>query len=279
MVGITGRTLLLGIVADPVRHVQTPQHINEYLRSTHVDAVMVPVWVRPSSLGAVLHALRYVENLAGLVVTVPHKTSAAGMCATLSQRAAKVGAVNVVRRRPDGSLVGDMFDGVGFVQGLAARGVSLPEQSVYLAGAGGAARAIAFELVDAGIGSLKVWNRTKGKAEALCARLRAGSPSTHITVGTRDASENTMVINATSLGLRDEDDYPVDTSTLNSGQLVCDIIMEPRETKLLRAAAKRGCAIHHGVAMLEQQIPLMAKFLVQPLEAPTIQQATRSTGD
>ena len=258
---ITGHTRLFGILADPATHVRTPMVFNAYFRAHDIDAVLVPVEVPPGRLPILLGGLRAMTNLAGFVVTIPHKTAMAGLCDEVSREGRLIGAVNTVRRERDGRLVGTMFDGVGFVAGLRAKGHDPRGRRVYLAGAGGAASAVAFALADAGVACLTVFNRTAAKAADLATRVRAAYPTVEVAVGSADPSGHALAINGTSLGLKPGDALPFDVSRLAADTVVAEVVMNPDTTPLLAAAAARGCPIHLGRHMIEEQIRLMAAFI------------------
>lgn len=257
---ISGRTTIYGIVADPIEHVKTPEAINEVIRRRGVDGILVPFQVREADFESWIQAARGLRNLGGFIVTVPHKTRMIHLCDEVTERARRIGAVNTVRREPDGRLIADMLDGVGFVGGLHRGGIGLPGTRVYLAGAGGAANAIAFALADSGIARLTIANRTRSKAEALVRRLAQSYPDLALAAGD-DPSGHDLVINATSLGLRDSDPMPLNAARLPPQAIVAEIIMQPEETPLLVAARQRGCRIHPGLPMLLSQVELMADFM------------------
>jgi shikimate dehydrogenase len=266
---ITGHTRFLAIVADPVQHVKTPQRINELLRALGIDAVMVPLHVGAGDLAAVMDALRRTQNFSGCVVTVPHKTKAVALCDEVSEEARQIGAVNVVHRMQDGRLRGGMLDGIGFVDGLRGAGIDPNSMDVYLAGAGGAASAIAFALAQAGVRRITVANRSAARAESLIARLRLQHPGLAASVGGSDPSGHDLVVNATSLGLRPDDPLPLDATKLDAHQVVAEIIMDPAETALLQAARQRGCRVHEGAPMLASQVRHMAAFMLdRPMPMP-----------
>ncbi|KLN52703.1 shikimate dehydrogenase family protein [Variovorax paradoxus] len=264
MTNITGNTRIFGILADPIHHVKTPQGINRLLETSAFDGVMVPIHVRSEDLADMVRGLRRMNNLDGFVVTVPHKTAMPALCDELTPAAARIGAVNVVRRTADGRLVGGMLDGEGFVAGLRSAGIEPAGRSAYLAGAGGAASAIAYALAQSGVARLTVANRTMAKAEELVTRMKEDFPDLAIAVGTGDPSHHDLVVNGTSLGLRDGDALPLDVERLMPEQVVAEIIMQPPETPLLRAAAARGCKVHFGAPMLASQVALMAEFMGGP---------------
>lgn len=258
---ITGNTRISAIIADPIHHVKTPQGINARLLANGVDGVLVPVHVSAAELPSVVEGFRAMKNLQGFIVTVPHKSAILALCDEVEEDAQRIGAVNVVRRDENGRLHGYMLDGEGFVAGLKGANITLANQTAYMAGAGGAANAIAFALAKNGVKQLTIANRTAEKAEDLIARVSKAYPNCQYQLGTRDPSGHDLVINATSLGLRSEDPLPLDAERLTPNQTVAEIIMQPAETALLAAAKKQDCRVHPGLPMLQNQLALMTKIL------------------
>lgn len=255
---ISGNTRVYAIIADPIHHVQTPAAMNRLFTERGEDRVMVPFHVSAEGLPGVVAGLRAIQSLDGFIVTVPHKSAIVELCDSVSDAAQLVGAVNVVRRNADGSLHGDILDGAGFVAGLRQRGVEPAGLSVYLAGAGGAAKAIAFALAAAGVSKITLFNRTTHKAEALVQRLATVFPAVQLYVGSEDPSGHDLVVNGTSLGLCVDDMLPLNVALLTSSQIVAEIIMQPAITPLLAAATEKGCRVLDGMPMLLCQIELMA---------------------
>lgn len=257
---ITGKTKLFAIVAHPVGHVQTPAAINALFHERGMDAVMVPFEVQPNNLTTFVTGLGAIENFGGLVVTVPHKTAIARLCDHLTERAAVAGAVNAIRRNPDGSLTGDLLDGAGFVAGLEAAGHRIAGRRVWLVGAGGAASAIAFAIAAKGPAQLTLVNRTPQKVAALAERLAAHHQDVSVSVGGA-LEDHDLVINATSLGLNADDPLPIEVERIVPGALVAEVIMQPEYTALLEAAKQRGLRVHSGRAMLDGQLSAIFAFL------------------
>ncbi len=258
---ITGNTRISAIIADPIHHVKTPQGINARLDELRVDGVLVPVHVTADGLSAVVDGFRQMQNFQGFIVTVPHKSAIVALCDEVDPDAARIGAVNVVCREADGRLKGYMLDGEGFVAGLREAGIDPAGRSAYLAGAGGAANAIAFALARAGVTRLTIANRTASKAEGLIQRVAGAYPEVPCHIGGRDANGHDLVVNATSLGLHEDDALPLDADSLDAGQIVAEIIMQPAQTALLAAAEARGCRTHPGLPMLQNQLKLMTRIL------------------
>ncbi len=266
---ISGTTRIFGVLAHPVHQVKAPQLINRLLERIGFDGVMVPIHVQPDGFAALVDALRQMRNLDGFVVTVPHKTSMPALCDELTPAARLVEAVNIVRRQADGRLSGGILDGDGFVSGLRGAGIDVAGLDVYMAGAGGAASAIAFALAGAGVSRLTIANRTASKAQALIERLSGHFPSIAFALGNGDPRGHALVVNATSLGLQEDDPLPMEADRLDAGQIVAEIIMKPACTRLLSIAIQRGCRIQYGEPMLAAQIELMAAFMGVPLPAAT----------
>lgn len=265
---ITGKTALVGILADPITHVQTPQRLNAWFRDHGHDAILVPMHVGASDLASLVQNLRKVRNLAGFVVTVPHKEAFAPLCDQLGEEASMVGAVNAVKRLSDGGLLGENFDGAGFVGGLRAAGIDPKGHDVLMAGAGGAARAIGFALARAEVASLSIFNRNHAKADALAQAIRSRFPTLPIAAVSDPATEKfSLIVNATSLGLSETDPLPVPAALLRRGTTVAEVIMKPERTKLLDVAAEHGCRVHPGRHMLEAQIELLGSFVLAGIDS------------
>lgn len=259
---ITGETRLFGIVADPIAQVRTPEAMNAYFDQHGIDAVMVPFHLGAEQLEAGLNGLRKVKNLQGLIITVPHKSEVTRYCDELSQTAQVTGAVNAIHRTAKGKLIGDMFDGIGFVAGLKKQGYDPKGKKVVVLGAGGAASAIALALAQAGVQELAIINRSTEKAHALASRIQALFVGQRIHTGCMDFTDVDLIVNATSLGMNPTDPLPIDLEQVSSRTVVAEIIMKPTYTPLLIAAQQRGCAIHLGHHMLDEQVRLMARFML-----------------
>jgi shikimate dehydrogenase len=266
---IDGNTQLVGIVADPVSHIRTPQLLNTAAARQGLNAVCVPLHTAAQDLRGLLDGLAGVKNLSGLVITIPHKEAVTALCGELTPVASLVGAANVLRWDDARShWVGGNMDGDGFVAGLKERGHTLTGKRVLLVGAGGAGKAIAYAVGRELPAQLVLSNRNIQRAEDAVQRITSVLPGVDIKTGPADAIGFDVVINATSLGLEDGDSSPVPAETLNPGMLVCEAVM--RETPLLKAASERGSAVHPGLCMLYGQIIEIAGFLGLTIESHNV---------
>jgi shikimate dehydrogenase len=145
-------------------------------------------------------ALRAIGNFKGAVVSMPHQSRMLSLVDEATPQACEVGACNVIRREGDGRLVATMYDGEAFVAGSRRAGHEVAGRRAFLAGAGGAASAIAFALGKFGAASLTIHNRTGAKAQAPATRAQRAWPRLAVAVGGEDARGHDLVINGTSLG-------------------------------------------------------------------------------
>jgi shikimate dehydrogenase len=248
-------------VADPVFQLRTPSALNVLWAERSVDMFTVPARVAPGDLHSFMQGLRANASAAGAVVSVPHKTDVAEQCDMLGPNARVVGAVNVVRRASDGTLTGETFDGLGFVAGLRSRGIDPVGQRVVICGAGGAASALAVALLAADVAALDVYNRTEARAQALVDRLTEAFPGTDLGVGLSRLPEASLIVNATSNGMKPEDAPTLRGEMLPRGALAAEIVMTSLPTAFLAGAAARGLEIHEGIHMLHGQLSLIADYL------------------
>ena len=260
---ISGATKILTLIGDPISQARSPAMANVMLEQQGRlgEYVLVPLHVQASDLAQTLVSLRNTQNFYGAIVTMPHKSVALSLLDEVTADAQCVGAVNVIRRTQDGKLVGTIMDGEGFVGGLKNAGHAVAEKNCLLIGAGGAASAIAFALVKHGCASLDIVNRTHEKAQALCDRLQRQLPNGNIAVPQQANKSYDIVINGTSLGMKEGDPLPVADNIVDKATLVAECVIAPEMTPLLQLAQQRGCAIHTGVPMLEAQMAMMLEFM------------------
>jgi shikimate dehydrogenase len=258
---ITGTTKIYFMMAHPIDHVRSPEVFNPIFEARGIDAIMVPLHVHPGDFAGAWDAVRRMQNLGGLVVSVPLKEAAFELADVADDSAAGVRAANIVRREADGRLVCANFDGPGFIDGLLGGGDDARGRQVLLIGAGGAGASIAFSLAKADAASVRLADVNPDRANRLAAAVRARFPGFVIAVGDADPTRCNLVVNASPCGLHpDSDPLPLDVTKLTPDMLVADIIMKPVTTPLLAAAKKAGCDVRFGAGMLDSQAELMMKF-------------------
>ena len=262
-VQITGKTRLLGLIADPVAQARSPDIANDLLqRGSQFGAfVLVPMHVATDGLDEFVGALKQLKNFAGGIVSMPHKTRMAELADELTPEAKLIGAVNVIRRDRTGRLVGTVLDGEGFVGGLISNGHRVTDANCLLVGAGGAASAIAFALAKHGCKSLTLINRTPSKAEVLATRVRTAFPALAVACEAPVNATFDIAVNGTSLGMREGDDLPIPNETIRRCSLVAECVIAPEMTRLLQTAKDLGCRVHAGVHMLTSQMKMMLQFM------------------
>jgi len=263
---IDGAARLYAILGDPIGHVRSVVGWNSYFARAGRNAVMLPLHVGAGDLAPVVEALRRMRNLDGFVLTMPHKQAVLALIDEALPMARRIGAVNTVRRTASGGFEGDMFDGIGFVEGLRALGHAVEGRRATQLGAGGAGRAIAFGLAEAGLGALRIGDADAARARALAADLRAAYPALAADAAddAADPGGFDLVVNATPVGMKDDDAPAFAVDRLRPAQVVCDVIPNPEITALLRAAQGAGCPIVTGKAMFDGQLRAARRFLGLP---------------
>ena len=261
---VDGNSRVFGVIAHPVTHVRAPMVFNPRFVAAGLGHIMVPIDAPPESLESIIRGLQNMPNFGGLAVTIPHKLAMAKLCDDLGTVAQLTGAVNAVRFDRDGRLYGDNFDGAGFVAGCRGNGFEVTGKTVLMLGAGGAARAIAAALCEAGVGQLTIANRNLANAQQLVDLLVTDVGFTNVTaqpLAETDGAGVDMIINSTSLGLHADDPMPLALDHVSKDTVIAEIIMVPAETKWLQDAARRGLAVHYGRHMLDYQIDLIGRFI------------------
>jgi len=264
-VKITGKTKIRFILADPVAQVIATHKANLRYEAQGLDIAMVPLHVRAEDLGLVLQSIRCMRNVIGFGVTIPHKIAIVPLLDELTERAARIGSVNSVARRPDGTLLGDNLDGQGYIDGLAAEGIDVEGLRVLQFGAGGAGRAVAFSLAGAGVKELVIRNRTPERAAALAQEVQQAFPACAVRSSAikveDDVKDAQIIVNTTSQGMKPDDDYLFDYSVLTPRHIVSEIIMVPEVTPFVEAGLTKGCKVGLGKRMVEAQLPLVSDLL------------------
>ncbi|MGE0312802.1 MAG: shikimate dehydrogenase [Lautropia sp.] len=265
---IDGNTTLLAHIGFPTHTFTAPLIYNPYFEQAGINAVVVPMGCREANFPAFLKAVFSLENVGGALVTMPHKVTTVGLVDEVSAAASIAGACNAVRRTADGRLQGDLFDGEGFVRGLARKGCTIAGASALVVGSGGVGSAIAASLAGVGVARLSLFDAMPGSANALAARLKKHHASLEVAAGTNDPAGYDIVVNATPLGMKDGDPLPFDIARVAPAAFVGEVVLKPAMTPLLLAAQARGCRFQVGTDMLFEQIPAYLEYFGLPSTTP-----------
>jgi len=257
---ISGKTTLIAHLGYPTDAFKAPMIYNPWFEHAGIDAIVVPMGVRAEDYEAFLPRLFRLTNIRGALVTMPHKVTTVGLLDEATPTVLIAGSCNAIVRRADGSLLGDMFDGEGFVRGVRRKGRALVGARALVVGSGGVGSAIAASLAAAGVAELGLFDVDAGVAAALEMRLTRHYPRLRVITGSNDPGGYDIVVNATPLGMNDDDPLPLDTRRLSPGALVGEVVMKQQMTPFLRAAVERGCEVQVGTDMLYEQIPAYLEF-------------------
>src|SRR6476660_1113722 len=178
---------------------------NPYFERHDIDAVVVPMGCKAEDYTAFLKLVFKLSNTHGALVTMPHKVTTVPMLDEVLTTAKIAGACNAIRLGPGGTLVGDMFDGEGFVRGILRKGRALIGVRALVVGSGGVGSAIVASLAKAGAAELALFDAHAATTNGLAERLSAYYPTLKIEVGSRDPAGFDVVVNATPLGMKDGD--------------------------------------------------------------------------
>jgi shikimate dehydrogenase len=269
---ITGTTQVYAIAADPVAQVRAPEVFNHIFNRHGIDAVMVPMQVGASEVVDWTREFFRARNAGGLILSIPNKSAVLEALARCDTLGSTMGAVNVIRRLPDGSLEGALFDGEGFVLGMEADDLSYKARHALILGAGGAGSAISASLARRGVASITLYDPVPGKAAQVASRVQEAFGVPCSAAATNSPKGFGLVINASPLGLGPRDAFPFDPAQLSPGATVCDILMKNQPTSLLRTVRALGGAAQPGFEMLIQQIPLHLDFFGHVEPARRVQQ-------
>ena len=257
---ISGKTTLIAHIGYPTETFKAPLIYNPWFDKCGIDAVVVPMGVKAEDYPTSLKAILKFTNLRGALITMPHKVTTISLVDACSPTAQIAGAANAIRKQPDGTLFGDMFDGTGFTRGLRRKGFTFAGAQCLVVGAGGVGSAIAASLAADGVAALAVSDTHAGSAEGLATRLSSHYPELEVHITDNDPAGYDLVVNCTPLGMKPDDPLPFDPFRLAASTFVGEVVMKTQITPLLEAARQRGCRFQVGTDMLFEMIPAYLEF-------------------
>ena len=272
--------VLAGVMGWPVSHSRSPTLHNHWIAHYGLTGSYVLLPVEPGNLMDAVRGLRAL-GFAGCNITIPHKVEAMKLVDRVDPMARRIGAINTVVVKPDGSLTGSNTDGFGYIQSLldAQPNWRADVGPVTVLGAGGAARAVIVALAERGAREIRVCNRSGNKAMALA--MEFGAPVRAIPWEKRhDAlADVALLVNTTNQGMDKQAPLDLNLDRLPAHALVSDVIYTPLETPLLKAARLRGNPTVNGLGMLLNQArpAFKAWFGVMPEITPALIKAVQAT--
>jgi shikimate dehydrogenase len=253
---ITGKTKITGIFGYPIEHTLSPAMHNTAFKALEIDYCYVPFLVHPDNLATAVNAIKAL-NIIGVNITIPHKEKVISFLNEISEEALFIGAVNTVVNK-EGKLIGYNTDGRGFMKSLEENEINIKNKKVLIIGAGGAARAIGYYICKNAT-SLTIYGRTRQKADKLADDFRRINSCEIIVINAiNELNSFDIIINATPLGLKDDDPLPIKIDNLPENQIVCDLIY--KQTNFLKKAQLKGCKTLNGLGMLLWQGALAFKL-------------------
>jgi shikimate dehydrogenase len=254
------------VIGWPIEHSRSPLIHNYWLRTYGIDGAYTKEAVRPEEVGEFLKSLA-ANGFVGCNVTVPHKEAAFAAADEKEASARAVGAANTLWLEGK-KLVAANTDTYGFMTHLelTAPGWDARDAPVSILGAGGAARAIVYGFLEAGVGEVRVFNRTRERADALARHFGARVKSFDWSERGRRSRKSGVLVNATTIGMNGAGSLDIDFHAFDSSCVVADIVYVPLETELIVRAKGRGLRTVDGLGMLlHQAVPGFEKwFGVRP---------------
>ena len=261
---ISGTTRLIAHIGYPTDAFKAPMIYNPHFESRGIDAVVVPMGCRAEDYPVFLKLVFRLSNIDGALITMPHKVATMALLDVATATARVAGACNALKRDAAGRLVGDMFDGEGFVRGVRRKGLVLRRAAALVVGCGGVGSAIAASLAGGGVARLALFDVDRSAEAALAERLRTHFPAVTVSTGSNDPAGFDLVVNATPMGMNAGDPLPLDTGRLAPHTFVGEVVMANDVTAFLAAAQARGCRVQVGTDMLFEMIPAYLEFFGFP---------------
>ena len=258
----------------PIAHSRSPLIHNHWLAERNLPGTYVPLAVPPEKLERALRSLHPL-GFAGVNLTIPHKTAACTMVDRLDAAARAIGAVNTVVVGEDGELDGRNTDAFGFIESVreAHPGIDFSRGDAVVIGAGGAARAIVFGLLEAKAPKIRIVNRTLARSQSLARDFGRRVDVVPWDARAEALTGAALVVQTTALGMQGQPPLDLDLSKLPPDSIVCDIVYTPRRTKLLDDAVARKNPVVEGLGMLLHQArpAFGAWFGDMPVVGPELQ--------
>ena len=278
---ITGKTKIVGVIGDPIKHSHSPQMHNAAFAELGLDYAYLPFHVEPHSLPAAIEGFKAM-NVVGINVTIPHKQAVIPLVDEISHDVELIGAANTLIFE-GGKIKGENTDVPGFLAGMRETGIEpVQGDSALVIGAGGGARAVLVALIAIGLKPIFIANRTVSKADAIATDFSKKTGTSLQAIGLDDprlasvVKDVSLLVNTTPIGMWDSHPPLILSQWLQPRTVVYDIVYTPPETRLLQEAAAQGCHTIQGLGMLIHQGAIaFEKWTKVPAPVLTMQQAVQ----
>ncbi len=266
---INGKTKIAGVTGNPISHSKSPKIHNFWLNENNIDGVYIPIPIKVGDFNDVVKSMAKI-GIMGMNVTSPYKIEAYNICDELSDCAREIGAVNTLTFKDNGTIHGDCTDAYGFYQALIDmnKNFTIKDKVALVIGAGGASRAIIWQLIHENASKVIIANRTISKAEDIVKSLNIQDKCEVISINDMEShlQDIHLLVNTTTLGATKENDLHINLENLNKNATVYDILYNPTETTLLQNAKANGNPYLNGEGMLlHQAVPAFTRwFKIKP---------------
>ena len=257
---VNGKTRVYGIVGDPIEQVRSPEMVTWEMQKRHHNAVLIPIHIARDEFDSVMPNIMRMQNLDGLIFTIPFKAQAIALAKTLGPQASQIGAINALKKHSNGTWSGEIFDGMGCVEAFKQRGITLQDKRLQLIGLGGAGSAICVALAYEHPRLMRLFDLNPQTIERMVKLVKKISPQTDVEVGDPHSEGVDILFNASPVGMLSDARLPLATEKLNKELIVFDAIVMPENTPLLTLAQTCGCEVVRGREMMLGQISKIVDY-------------------
>jgi shikimate dehydrogenase len=234
------------------------------MQNRHHNAVLIPMHIARDEFDTVMPHIMRMQNLDGLVFTIPFKAKAIALAKKLGPQATQIGAINALKKHSNGEWSGEIFDGMGCVEAFKRRGISLQDKRLQLIGLGGAGSAICMALAYEKPRLLRLFDINPQTTERMSKMVNTISPQTVVEVGLPNTEGIDILLNASPVGMLSDARMPLPVTQFKKELIVFDAIVMPENTPLLKLAQDCGCTVVRGREMMLGQISKMVDFFTEP---------------
>ena len=261
---VNGKTCVYGIVGDPIEQVRSPEMVTWEMQKRDHNAVLIPMHIARDEFDSVIPRIMRMQNLDGLIFTIPFKAQAIALAKTLGPQASQIGAINALKKHSNGAWSGEIFDGIGCVEAFKQRGITLQDKRLQLIGLGGAGSAICVALAYEKPKLLRLFDINAQTTERMAKMVNTISPQTVVEVGLPLAEGIDILLNASPVGMLNDARLPIAVQQFKKELIVFDAIVMPENTPLLSLAQDCGCQVVRGREMMLGQISKIVDYFFAP---------------